>query len=437
MTQAKRRNRQLATSHYEVNELALSLAEAERALRLFTADQVDAIVGADGKAYLLRPAQEHLRENEKRLGAVLESVANAIAVVDRSGTVVCQNRHVGRVLGYEPEGTIGTNIFELIRKEDLPDVHSAFINVAEGFQTHATAQFNHRSRDGSYRMVEATMGKLRGTAATNIVLSLRPIAHPARERIEFTRREEEAAQAAPSKDRFLAMLAHELRTPIMPVLLGITEMQEDGLYPEVKPILEMMRRNIDLQMRLLDELTDFIRIGQHKVLLRPERIDIHDTVRFVLEICRGEIAAARIDVVLNLKATGSCVVADSLRLQQILWNLVRNAIKFSPQGGCITIASVNETRTSVTIEVFDNGIGIEAEMLPLVFDPFKQGEHAKTQKGLGLGMFIARGLAEAHDGSLTVSSDGPGLGATFRLTLNLAPAGSLEQSSLQLFNVDA
>ena len=170
------------------------------------------------------------------------------------------------------------------------------------------------------------------------------------------------------------MLAHELRTPLMPVLLGISEMQEDGRFAEAGPILAMMRRNIELQARLLEELMDFSAVGQHKMRLQLEPIDVHEAVRFVLEICQTEIAAARIEVNLDLQARENMVLADSLRLQQIMWNLVRNAVKFSPPGSNISITSANETPGTITLEFVDHGIGIEPEFLPLVFDPFQQGK---------------------------------------------------------------
>jgi PAS domain S-box-containing protein len=453
------------TSHSEApnfaaaNELALHLAAAENALRMFTADQVDAIVDANGATYLLRPAQEHLAQNERWLDAVIEGAADVITVVNRGGTILSQSRPVNRVLGYEQDELVGTSIFKLIRDEDLAGVHSAFFNVAEGIQEHATTQFNHQSRDGTYRMVEATLGKMRDCAASSVVFSLRPIGHPPRESIEFQRREAESGQAglpnretiefqrrgaeSPqaglSKDRFLAMLSHELRTPVMPVLLCIGELQEDERFAEARPILAMMRRNIELQSRLLEELSDFTTVGQHKVRLRPEPIDVHEAVRFVLEICQSEIRAAQIELNLDLQAPNNIVLADSLRLQQVMWNLLRNAIKFSPPGSSISISSANEAPGDVTLLFVDQGIGIEAELLPLVFDPFQQSERTINQKhygGLGLGMFIAKGLTEAQEGSLIVTSEGLGFGATFCLTLKLAPPAGMAQTILPLFALE-
>ena len=430
---------QHSLNHYVVNDLALSLAQAEEALRAFTSDKIDAILDGDGRPYLLRPAQERLLERERRLDALIDSAADVITVVDRHGAILSQSRPVNRVLGHEQDELLGTSIFELIRDEDLPGVHSAFFNVVEGIQEHATAQFNHRARDGSYRMVEATMGKLRGSAPASVVFSLRPISHPSRQGIELERHRTGNAKAALSEDRFLAMLAHELRTPLMPVLLGISEMQEDERFAEAKPILAMMRRNIELQARLIEELMDFTTIGQHKLRLRPEPIDIHAAVRFVLEICRSELAAARIDLHLDFRASEDMVLADTLGIQQIMWNIVRNAIKFSPAGSAISITSANETADTVTLEFIDHGIGMLPEMLPLVFNPFQQGEHVKGPKnygGLGLGMFIAKGLAEAQNGTLAVSSKGLGLGSTFCLTLKLAPAAGAAQGDLPLFGTE-
>jgi PAS domain S-box-containing protein len=423
-----------------VNDLALSLAQAEEALRAFTSGKVDAIVDADGQAYLLRPAQERLIESKRWLDAVIEGSADVITVVNRQGAIISQSRPVSRVLGYEPEALLGTSIFDHIRDEDLPKVHSAFFNVVEGIQEHATTRFNHRASDGSWRIVEATLGKLCVGASPSVVFSLRPIDHLSREIVDHEHREAGRTDAALSKDRFLAMLAHELRTPLMPVLLGISEMQGDSRFADAASTLAMMRRNIELQARLLEELSDFTTVGQHKVRLRLEPIDVHKSVRYVLDICRSEIAAARMEVILDLRASENMVLADTLRLQQVMWNVVKNAVKFSPLGGSISITSTNDTHDTITIEFVDHGIGIEPELLPLVFDPFKQGKPLINQKnygGLGLGMFIAKGLAEAQDGTLVASSEGLGLGATFCLILKLAPAAGPAQGDLPLFGTEA
>jgi two-component system CheB/CheR fusion protein len=410
----------------KVITLALSLARAEQAIHDFSHGQVDAIVDPDGRAYLLRNAQEHLRQDEQRLRAILDSMSDGLTVVRRSGRIVSQNRTGSRMLGYQRDELIGANLFELIDPADMLQLHSAFFNVIEEFLPEATVEFHLRMRDGSYCWVEAAVSRLRDPAAACVVLTCREMTRRAPTPETKTHREAALIEASLEKDRFLAMLSHELRTPLAPALLGVAELQGDNPTPEAKTTLRMIRRNLELQAHLLEELLDFTTLGQHKVRLRLEPIDAHDAIDFVLEICRGEIAAARIAVSLDLHAAQSVVLADSVRLQQVMWNLVRNAVKFSAPGSRIAIATANETAGWLTIKFADHGIGIEAALLPRIFDSFQQGDlsNAQRREGLGLGLYIARGMAEAQGGTLTVLSEGPGRGAMFRLTLATAPSSN-------------
>ena len=163
--------------------LALSLAQAEKAIEAFGAGQVDAIVDTDGRAYLLRPAQERLRANETRLQAIIDGAADVITVVDRSGVILFHSRAVTRLLGYEPEELVGQSIFELIYEEDLDRLYFAFFNVIEGFVERATVHFYHPAHDGSYRLIEATVGKLSDATPPSVVLIYRPITGPSPARI--------------------------------------------------------------------------------------------------------------------------------------------------------------------------------------------------------------------------------------------------------------
>ncbi len=403
--------------------LALSLAQAEKAIHDFTAGQVDAIVDADGRAHLLQPAQEHLRQSERRLQAIIDGAADLIAVVNRGGTILSQNRAAYRLLGYSAKELVGCDFFTLIHEEDLPRAYSAFSNVIEGLQENAVAHFRLRAHDGSWRMIEATAGLMPDASPASIVLtmrlSVRPIIPPA----EPTLRAAVAVPVERAKNRFLAMIAHELRTPLTPVLLGVAELEEEEQFAEARPILAMMRRNLEVQTRLIEELTDFALVGEHKVRLRLETIDLHETLRFVLEICRSEIADAKIEMRLDLGAAENVVVADSARLQQVMWNLLKNAIKFSASGSSISIVTVDSPPGNVTIEFVDHGIGIDAALLPRVFDAFQQGSlsEQRVRGGLGLGLFIAKGLTEAQGGTLTARSEGRGKGSSFLITLPNAP----------------
>lgn len=200
--------------------LALRLAHAEHALQAFTSGQVDAIVDPDGKAYLLRPAQEHLRKNERRLQALLDSAADVITVVNRGGAILSLSHAVSHVLGYEPEELVGTLIFDRVHEEDLARLYCAFFDVIEGFDENDTAQFRHRDRDGSYRLIEATVGKLRGVSPASVVLSLRPVTSPMRE-CQKPARPSTLYMSPPDEERESMILSHGRRIPLKVAPLGL------------------------------------------------------------------------------------------------------------------------------------------------------------------------------------------------------------------------
>lgn len=393
--------------------MAMRLAHAEDALHTHTSGRIDAILDRHGRTYLLRPAQKHLRENEERLRAVIESTADVITVVNRGGVILSQSCAAKRVLGYEADELVGGRLFEYVHKNDIRAVYAAFIAVSEGVRDHAQAQFRYRVPDGSYRTVDTTMCTLRGASTPAVVFTSRLVGSllPAWS--------EAPAGGLSAKDRFLAVLSHELRTPLTPIFLGLSELEEDERFVEARPILAMIRRNLELESALIDELMNFVAVGQQKVRLHLEYIDVHETLRLVLEICHSDLEAKQIKVLLGLRASSHWVQADSLRLQQVMWNLLKNAIKFSPPGSTLSISTSNSPSGQVTIDFVDQGIGIAPELLPHIFDAFRQADPSQQQRlgGLGLGLFIAKGLAEAQHGALSVESEGLGRGATFRLTL--------------------
>jgi PAS domain S-box-containing protein len=154
--------------------LALAVAQAEDKLQAFAAGQVDVVIDSEGKTHLLRSAQERLRQNERRLQTVIDSLADVITVVNRSGEILSQSQAVSRVFGYESEALIGSNIFTLIHADDLRSVGPAFFDVIEGCRDEARVHFRHRMPDESFRMIEATIGKWRDGLVMNVVFCLRP-----------------------------------------------------------------------------------------------------------------------------------------------------------------------------------------------------------------------------------------------------------------------
>jgi two-component system CheB/CheR fusion protein len=241
---------------------------------------------------------------------------------------------------------------------------------------------------------------------------------------ELHKAKEAAEHANAAKDQFLAVLSHELRTPLTPALAAASALEHDPDVPaEVRGDIEMIRRNIDLEARLIDDLLDLTRISRGKLQVVKQTVDVHRLVDQVLEICAADVDRKRLHVLRTMRATRTTVEADPARIQQVVWNLVKNAVKFTAEDGHLWIRSddvVDGPRGGhVMLEVRDDGIGIEPGVLPRIFDAFEQGEKSITRRfgGLGLGLAISKALVELHDGTLTADSAGPGRGAVFTLTL--------------------
>ena len=233
----------------------------------------------------------------------------------------------------------------------------------------------------------------------------------------------EAAEAANhAKDRFLAMLSHELRTPLTPVLNTVQALEDgDDLPGDLRAAIEMIRRNVELEARLIDDLLDLTRISKGKVQLRLETVDAHALIGTALDICGDDIRAKHLTVTTELRAAEHHLRADAARLHQVFWNLLKNAVKFTPAGGSITVRSGNPVPGRVRFEVADTGMGIAPENLPKVFEAFEQGSRAALG-GLGLGLAITKAVVDLHGGTITADSAGPGQGAAFVTELATVPA---------------
>jgi PAS domain S-box-containing protein len=221
----------------------------------------------------------------------------------------------------------------------------------------------------------------------------------------------QAEIASRTKDRFLAMLSHELRTPLTPILFSCSLLVEDPTLSETaREHLRVILKNAELEARLIDDLLDVTRISRGKLHLSFGMVDAHEVLRTVLETCSPDLASTPLRVSIDLRATEHHLRADVDRLQQVFWNLFKNAIKFTPPGGRITIRSMNLRSDLLRVEIQDSGKGIPPGVAARIFEPFEQGENSE---GLGLGLAISKNIVELHGGRITASSAGIGKGATF------------------------
>jgi signal transduction histidine kinase/ActR/RegA family two-component response regulator len=229
-----------------------------------------------------------------------------------------------------------------------------------------------------------------------------------------------AEAAVASKELFFGMLSHELRTPLTPLVALLEDLAADRRHSvEDLGAFAIMRRNLDLETHLIDDLLDLTRMTGGKLQLRREITNVHLCLQQAIGICQTEIDAKKLNLTIGFHATRPFVDAEASRLQQVFWNLIKNAVKFTPPGGRIAIETRCDQACNLTVEIRDSGIGIESWQLVRIFDPFFQGQQSLKQRigGLGLGLAICKAITEAHGGSLTATSAGRGRGTTFRLEL--------------------
>ncbi len=261
-------------------------------------------------------------------------------------------------------------------------------------------------------------------AVVDVALRARRRQFEARTLLTDLRQAREAAEHANrAKDSFLAALSHELRTPLNPVLLLCTDLASDeSLSPALREVFEQISRNVTLEARLIDDLLDLTRIIQGKLALDRRPIDGHQALREALKTTEADLQDKGIQLTLNLQAKHATVLGDSVRLQQILWNVLKNAAKFTPEGGRVRVDTFGDGE--FVVRVTDSGVGMTPQEITRVFQAFEQGDHAKGNSGyqfggLGLGLAICRMLVEAHGGTILAESSGRNRGAAFTVRLPL------------------
>jgi signal transduction histidine kinase len=261
----------------------------------------------------------------------------------------------------------------------------------------------------------------------NFVDLVAPTVDRVMEQVRQDRRLHAAESASRAKDNFLATLSHELRTPLTPVAALVSALRTDDRLPEdVREDLDVIHRNIALEARLIDDLLDLTRISRGKLALRMEIADLRPVVEHALRtVCDAEEPGKTVRCENELTPGAHVIRGDPARLTQVFWNLLKNAVKFTPDGGSIRVRSRLEPRNGrdfVVVDVEDSGIGIDPETLPRIFGAFEQGDRGITRRfgGLGLGLAISKAIVETHGGTITAASEGRGKGSRFTVALPLS-----------------
>jgi signal transduction histidine kinase/CheY-like chemotaxis protein len=355
--------------------------------------------------------------NEK----ILANMPSGIALVDPESRHFLQANQafveMARRFGELPEGR---DIYEAIYDEVKIVPGEAIERVLAFGAPYQLVEHAFVDRDGMTRFVNVNLLRLQ-TSEQRIQGVLYLVEDKTR---DMTLRQELIAANA-SKDQFLALLSHELRNPLSPVIAMVGELEASaGDKPEVRRALEVIRRNVELEARLIDDLLDVTRISKGKLQLSLETASVHEIVQRSYEICREEIAAKDLKIEFRLRAERAYVEGDPARLQQVFWNLIKNSVKFTPARGRIVIETLNPAPDEVEIRTTDTGIGIEADQMERIFNAFEQGQSSITRRfgGLGLGLAISKAMVQAHGGTIRAESSGKNRGSTFIVTLATVPA---------------
>jgi signal transduction histidine kinase/ActR/RegA family two-component response regulator len=243
----------------------------------------------------------------------------------------------------------------------------------------------------------------------------------------LTESERAAREESAAKDKFIAVLSHELRTPLTPVLAVASFLRKKPLLPELSDAFKMIERNITAEARLIDDLLDVNRIVRNKMLIEPVLADVHGVALEALGNLRGDAEAKHQNVAIALSATRVVANVDVARLRQVFSNLLKNAIKFTPEAGNIRLSSWNGDGT-IAVEVQDDGIGIEPRVMRNLFEPFGEERGPSSGGGLGLGLTICKGLVELQSGRIVAHSRGLGQGSRFVVEFPLSAAGAVAES---------
>jgi PAS domain S-box-containing protein len=389
-----------------------------------------------------RAAEEELRRSEELFRLLIGSVKDyAIFMLDARGNIMTWNAGAQRIKGYTPEEIIGRHFSTFYPEEDVrAGKPERELEIAqrdgsvedEGWRVRKdgtqfwanviiTAVFDqHRTLRGFAKVTRDMSDRKRADEMQQALLEQRE----ARFHAEEERRRAEASyrvaqEANRAKDEFLMTLSHELRTPLTSIL-GWARMLPT-MPPGEKVFTEAIAaigRSAEVQARLIDDVLDVSRIVSGKLRLSVENVDLLRLLTSSVDAVRPSADAKRITITTDFAPGLGTIVADPTRLQQVIWNLLTNAVKFTPKLGMIDV-SARRTSSHIQIAVKDSGEGIDPGFLPHVFEPFRQAENPSTRVhgGLGLGLSIVRYLAEAHGGTVSADSPGRGLGATFTVTL--------------------
>jgi len=366
--------------------------------------------------------------SELRYRRLFETAQDGILILDaNSGKIIDVNPFLLDLLDYPFESMIGLQLWEIGLFEDIAANQAAFKKL----QKEEYIRYENRplrTRAGKQIQVEFVSNVYFVGSTKVIQCNVRDISVRVRAALQAASKShaDTLERAATARDELIAVLSHELRTPLAAIssMIEVLEMGHDTVgmpgHADLPPLfdksaLAFIGHNVSSLVRLVAEFLDFTHTANMALALELVKVDAHKVIRLALKNLESQQKGAGIGIDVQLRARPSYIRADALKLEQILSNVIGNALKFTPQGGKVSILTRNEASGELVVEVSDTGVGIPADALSRIFSPFEQGDSSTHSRygGLGLGLSIARTLTTAHGGTLEVESEGLGQGAKF------------------------
>lgn len=369
-------------------------------------------------------AEAALRAREAQLRLVTDHASVFLAHCDREHRYKFVNRAYAARFGLQPAELIGLKVADVAGGAAYEIVREHFDTALRGDSVEFEAEIPFEKLGLRWMHTIYVPEHGRSGEVVGLVAVITDVTARKQSELELVRARDEALAASRAKDDFLAALSHELRTPLNPVLLISSEAATDPDLPEdIRRDFDTIAKSATLEARLIDDLLDLTRIGHGKMSLDMRTTDVHAVIADAIETVRSDVHQKRLKLEVRLSATEHHVVGDAARLQQVFWNVLKNAVKFTPISGVLTVESLTHPETRrCAIRITDTGIGMSGDEVGRIFDAFSQGNHADGSGshrfgGLGLGLAISRMLVKLHAGSISAESAGKDLGSTFTIEL--------------------
>jgi PAS domain S-box-containing protein len=397
----------------ELGQLQEKLREAQETLDAIRCGDVDAVIvaGEQGEqVYSLSGADQPYRVYVERMqeGAVTAST---------DGIILYCNRRFAEMVGRPLDRVIGSPLPDRLPLKAWQRVAEVFESGTEIVKCETTLQ----RPTGADLPVTLTASRLSLNGPTMMCLVITDLTAQ-KETADLRMAKEVAERASAAKDNLLAALSHELRTPLTPALMAATVLEKDiGLPESVRSDIALIRRNVELEARLIDDLLDLTLITRGELVLQTDAINLHASLTRALEICQDDARQKRLILQIELNARHTLIRGDPVRVQQVCWNVLRNAVKFTSPRGTVSIRTGNDDAGRVWVRVSDTGIGFSPDQGDRIFGAFEHGSRQINRQfgGLGLGLAISRAIMQAHGGAIEGQSPGINQGATFTLTFPL------------------